>query len=77
MIAAWTPGKGDPDDHFYDWSTTDSLVTKILAHQMTVLGMIYDTPTWLSGSSNPHTPPSDPAKFAAFAAGRSASRSKP
>ena len=52
----------------YDWSTTDSLVTKILAHQMTVLGMIYDTPTWLSGSTNPHTPPSDPAKFAAFAA---------
>lgn len=52
----------------YDWSTTDSLVTKILAHQMSVLGMIYDTPTWLSGSTNPHTPPSDPAKFAAFAA---------
>ena len=52
----------------YDWSSTDPLVNMVIAHQMTILGQLYDTPTWLSGSTNYHTPPADPAKFAVFAA---------
>lgn len=51
----------------YDFSMIDLVVDKMVEHNMTVLGMLYDTPAWLSGSPNPHTPP-DPALFAQFAA---------
>lgn len=55
----------------YDWSSTDSMVQAVAEHGMTALAMVYDTPTWLSGSSNPHTVPADAAQiqqFATFAA---------
>lgn len=51
----------------YDFSMIDLVVDKMVEHDMTILGMLYDTPAWLSGSPNPHTPP-DPALFAQFAA---------
>ena len=51
-----------------DWSLIDPLVDKIVDRDMTVLGMLYDTPAWLSGTTDPHAPPADPQLFAQFAA---------
>lgn len=51
----------------YDWSYTDPLVDAVLAHRMTVIGQVFDTPAWLSGSTNYHTPPTTDAQVAAFA----------
>ena len=51
-----------------DWSTTDSGHQDPGPQMSVPRHDLRHPPTWLSGSSNPHTPPSDPAKFAAFAA---------
>lgn len=55
--------EGEPD-----WSLIDPLVDMAIARDISVLGMLYDSPAWLSGSTDPHTPPSDPQLFAEFAA---------
>ncbi|MGB0962757.1 MAG: Ig-like domain-containing protein, partial [Mycobacterium sp.] len=51
-----------------DWSLIDPLVDKAVARDISVLGMLYDSPEWLSGSTDPHAAPSDPQLFAEFAA---------
>ncbi|MGB0970748.1 MAG: Ig-like domain-containing protein, partial [Mycobacterium sp.] len=51
-----------------DWSLIDPLVDKIVDRDMAVLGMLYDTPAWLSGTTDPHAPPTNPQLFAQFAA---------
>ncbi|MCH9708847.1 MAG: cadherin-like domain-containing protein [Actinomycetia bacterium] len=55
--------EGEPD-----WSLIDPLVDMAIARDISVLGMLYDSPGWLSGSTDPHTPPSDPQLFAEFVA---------
>lgn len=68
-VVEWSEGT-------YDWSSTDSMVQAVAEQGMTALAMLYDTPTWLSGSSNPHTVPAGAdqiqqfAEFAAAAAQR-------
>lgn len=52
----------------YDWSGIDPLVNKIATRDMDVLGMLYDTPSWLSGKQDPHAAPNKPELFARFAA---------
>lgn len=51
----------------YDWSSTDSMVEAVAAHGMTALAMVYDTPTWLSGSTDPHAVPVNAAQIQQFA----------
>ncbi|MGU3501251.1 Ig-like domain-containing protein [Mycobacterium sp. C31M] len=55
----------------YDWSSTDTMVDAVRAHGMTALAMVYDTPAWLSGSTDPHAIPvgsEQIQQFAEFAA---------
>ena len=61
QIVEWTKGT-------LNYSMIDPLVDKAIARDMSVLGMLYDTPQWLSGSTNPHAVPANPALFAQFAA---------
>lgn len=50
----------------YDFSLIDPLVNKMVAHNISVLGMLYDTPSWLSGSTNPHAAPLTSTSIALF-----------
>lgn len=51
----------------YDWSSTDSMVAAVAAHGMTALAMVYDTPAWLSGSTDPHAVPVNATQIQQFA----------
>lgn len=50
-----------------DWSGTDRVVNAVVARGMSPLGLVTYTPQWASGSSDSHTPPTDPNTFASFA----------
>ncbi len=50
-----------------DWSGTDRVVNAIVARGMSPLGLVTYAPPWATGSSDSHTPPTDPNTFAAFA----------
>ncbi|MGB8405362.1 MAG: Ig-like domain-containing protein [Mycobacterium sp.] len=55
----------------YNFSMIDPIVQDIVNAGLIPLGMIFDTPQWLSGSTNPHTPPANATQdqqFAQFAA---------
>lgn len=55
----------------YDFSWIDPLVHKMVERNISVLGMLYDTPSWLSGSTNPHAAPTTATSidlFSEFAA---------
>lgn len=55
----------------YDWSTIDPVLNNILNAGMTPMAVVYDTPLWLSNTTNPHTPPANAtqdAQFGQFAA---------
>lgn len=55
----------------YDWSTIDPVAKEIVDAGMTPLAVIYDTPLWLSGTTNPHSAPANAtqdAQFGQFAA---------
>lgn len=55
----------------YNFSMIDPIVQDVVDAGLIPLAMIYDTPTWLSGSTNPHTPPANATQdqqFAQFAA---------
>lgn len=55
----------------YDFSMIDPIVQDIVNAGLIPMAMIFDTPQWMSGSTNPHTPPANAAQdqlFAQFAA---------
>ena len=50
-----------------NWANTDRIINAITTRGMTPLGLLTYAPQWASGSTDSHTPPTDPNTFATFA----------